>query len=164
MIASSCFPGEFGRNFLAASELKRLPVTELFRHDSCCSQCEMLGNIGFDNQQAIPRITGNVKSRFRTKNDMKLIRRSVNGLMACAMVLAVTTSLMAADTGNPGIAKVVRVKGAARYMTTENPTWRPLKGGSILKTGTTIQTAAGSEVDLVLNNPKAANAVVPTAP
>jgi hypothetical protein len=91
---------------------------------------------------------------------MRLIPHSVNGLVACA-VLALATSLMA-ETG-PGIAKVVRVKGAARYMTTENPTWRPLKSGSLLKSGTTIQTAAASEVDLVLNNPDAAASVVPTA-
>jgi hypothetical protein len=41
-------------------------------------------------------------------------------------------------------------------MTTANSTWQPLKSGLILKSGAIIQTAAGSYVDLALNN---ANAV-----
>ena len=85
---------------------------------------------------------------------MKLIRRSVNGAVVCAIALAMVSSL-AAQTATEGIAKVVNIKGRARAMTTESPTWQPLRVGQVLKAGTTIQTAADSYVDVVLNNPNA---------
>jgi hypothetical protein len=85
---------------------------------------------------------------------MKLIRPLVNGLVAGGIMVAMLTSF-AAQAADQGMAKIVNIRGNARYMTTENPTWRPLKSGAILGPGTIIQTAAGSYVDVVLNNPKA---------
>lgn len=72
------------------------------------------------------------------------------GLVALAMAAAIT-----AQAAEQGIAKVVNIKGAARYNTTDNSTWRPLKVGTVLKQGTVIQTASESHVDVVLNNPNA---------
>jgi hypothetical protein len=86
---------------------------------------------------------------------MKLIRSSVmSGLVVCGVMLAMAKSSVAQST-EQGIAKVVDIQGSARYMTTDSPTWRPLRAGTVLKPGTTIQTASDSHVDLVLNNPKA---------
>jgi hypothetical protein len=79
---------------------------------------------------------------------MKLSRSWVQALVACAIVVAMATSL-AAQTANQGYAKVVRIKGNARY-TTGNNVWLPLKTGAKLKPGTVVQTAPGSYVDLVL--------------
>ncbi|MBC8095733.1 MAG: FecR domain-containing protein [Akkermansiaceae bacterium] len=72
------------------------------------------------------------------------------GLVALAMLAA-----LSAQAVEQGIAKVVNIRGAARYTTTENTNWRPLKTGTVLKQGTVIQTAAESYVDVVLNNPSA---------
>jgi hypothetical protein len=85
---------------------------------------------------------------------MKLIRSSVSGLVACSLMLATVTTLTA-QTADQGTAKVVNIRGSARYMTAENPSWRPLKTGTLLKPGSTVQTATDSYVDIVLNNPKA---------
>lgn len=46
-------------------------------------------------------------------------------------------------------AKVVRIKGSARYADSSN-VWRPLKVGDMLGAGTIVQTAADSRVDLIL--------------
>ncbi|MGN6554289.1 MAG: FecR domain-containing protein [Verrucomicrobiota bacterium] len=81
---------------------------------------------------------------------MKLIQRLTGAMVALAVVTSLSTQ--AAD---PAIAKVVNIKGAARYMTAETPSWRPLKTGAVLKQGTILQTAADSYVDVVLNNPNA---------
>jgi hypothetical protein len=64
-------------------------------------------------------------------------------------------SSLAAQTVKNGTATVVRLKGAARY-STGNGVWQPLdKVGTILKSGTLIQTAANSTVDLVLGEGEA---------
>lgn len=81
---------------------------------------------------------------------MKLMKSLTGGLVALAMVAA-----LSAQAAEQGIAKVVGIHGAARYTTTENPNWRPLKTGTVLKQGAVIQTAAESSVDLILNNPNA---------
>jgi hypothetical protein len=56
-----------------------------------------------------------------------------------------------------GSAKVVRIKGSARYSTVANQ-WQPLKVGTVVKPGTVIQTGMekGSYVDLVLGDGTAA--------
>jgi hypothetical protein len=86
---------------------------------------------------------------------MKRIRPLIGGLLACGIALAMVTSLSAQNV-QPGMAKVVNIKGSARYMTGANASWQPLKSGTILKSGAIIQTAAGSYVDVVLNNAEAA--------
>lgn len=83
------------------------------------------------------------------KQNYSLIR----GLLAGCFALAMVTTL-AAQT-QEGLAKVVNIKGAARYMTGGTSDWKPIKVGIILKPGSVIQTAADSYVDVVLNNAKA---------
>jgi hypothetical protein len=66
-------------------------------------------------------------------------------------------SSLAAQTANEGAAKVVRIKGPARF-TTGNNVWQPLKVGAVLSPGTVVQTSteSGSYVDLVVGDGKAA--------
>jgi hypothetical protein len=84
---------------------------------------------------------------------MKQNHSLIRGLLAGCLALAMVTTL-AAQTQD-GIAKVVNIKGAARYMTGGTSDWKPIKVGAILKPGSVIQTAADSYVDVVLNNAKA---------
>ncbi|HYG22255.1 MAG TPA: FecR domain-containing protein [Verrucomicrobiae bacterium] len=84
---------------------------------------------------------------------MKLMKRLSGGLVA--LVIAAAFSAQAAEQG---LAKVVNIKGAARYTTADNSTWRPLKSGTVLRQGAVIQTASDSHVDLILNNQKASAA------
>jgi hypothetical protein len=75
------------------------------------------------------------------------------GFVAMAFLLsaAITAS---ADLQDLTKAKVVRIKGSARF-TTGTGSWQPLKVGDVLSSGTVIQTAADSRVDLILGDPKA---------
>lgn len=75
------------------------------------------------------------------------------GFVALAFLLA-TAVTAAAGIEDMTKAKVVRIKGSARF-TTGTGVWEPLKVGDILTSGTVIQTAADSRVDLVLGDPKA---------
>jgi len=84
---------------------------------------------------------------------MKTRFASSLGLVAMAFLLA------AAAHATAGIAdltqaKVVRIKGSARF-TTGSGSWQPLKVGDVLSSGTVIQTAADSRVDVILGDPKA---------
>ncbi|HEY5911557.1 MAG TPA: FecR domain-containing protein [Verrucomicrobiae bacterium] len=83
---------------------------------------------------------------------MKQTQRLTNSLIASAIALAMISSL-AAQTAMEGTAKVIRVKGPARY-TTGNNVWLTLKPGAVLKPGTIVQTSTeqGSFVDLVLSD------------
>jgi len=95
---------------------------------------------------------------------MKQIRPFISGVAAFGIALAMVTNL-AAQTVQQGFAKVVYIKGSARY-TTGTPgsdPWQPLKVGTMLKPGMTVQTASGSYVDLVLNNANAVATPVPVA-
>jgi hypothetical protein len=85
---------------------------------------------------------------------MKQIRPFIGGLIACSIALALITTAAAQNT-QQGIAKVVYIKGSARYLSGANTTWQPLKNGAILKPGSIVQTASDSYVDVVLNNPDA---------
>jgi len=87
---------------------------------------------------------------------MKHTQRLINGLVACAIAVAMVSSL-AAQTAMDGSAKVIRVKGPARF-TTGNNVWQPLKVGAVLKPGTVVQTSteSGSYVDMVLGDGNAA--------
>jgi hypothetical protein len=90
---------------------------------------------------------------------MKQNNRIVNWLIACGLALAMVTSV-SAQTAKDRTGKVVKLKGAARYSVGNN-VWQPLKLGDIVKSGTLIQTAAGSFVDLVLGGD--GNLVAPRA-
>jgi hypothetical protein len=82
----------------------------------------------------------------------------MNSLIGCGLALALI-STAAAQGAMDGAAKVVRVKGPARY-TTGNNVWQPLHVGDVLRAGTVVQTSTeeGSYVDLVLGD---GNAAVP---
>lgn len=83
---------------------------------------------------------------------MKKTQSLVQGLVVCALALAFV-STAAAQAPVQGAAKVVRIKGSARYSTGNN-VWVPVKLGSVLKPGTVIQTGLerGAFVDLVLGD------------
>jgi hypothetical protein len=72
----------------------------------------------------------------------------INWLVACGLAVAMVVSASAAGT-KERTAKVVRLKGAARYSAGNN-VWQPLKVGTVLTSGALIQTADKSYVDLVL--------------
>jgi hypothetical protein len=82
-------------------------------------------------------------------------QRLFTGLLACGLALAMVSPL-AAQTAE-GAARVVRVKGPARYMVAGGA-WQPLKAGTVLRSGTVVQTGKdkGSYVDLVLGDGSAA--------
>ena len=83
---------------------------------------------------------------------MKQLRNLLQTLLGCGVALAMI-STVSAQSPIPGAAKVVRMKGQARYSTGNN-VWQPLKVGAVLKPGTVIQTTIdrGSYVDLVLGD------------
>jgi hypothetical protein len=89
---------------------------------------------------------------------MKQNRNLMNSLVGCAIALALV-STAAAQGAMDGGAKVVRVKGPARF-TTGNNVWQPMHVGDVLRAGTVVQTSTedGSYVDLVLGD---GNAAVP---
>lgn len=74
----------------------------------------------------------------------------ISGIIALAMV-----TTLSAQTAQDGLAKVVSLKGAARFMAAAGADWKPIKVGMVLKPGAVIQTAGDSYVDVVLNNAKA---------
>jgi FecR protein len=79
---------------------------------------------------------------------MKQIQTLVQRLVVCGLALAFVGAVSAQSTH--GVAKVVRMKGAARYSTGNN-VWLPLKTGAVIRPGTVIQTAGDkSFVDLAL--------------
>jgi hypothetical protein len=82
---------------------------------------------------------------------MKRIRPLLSGLVACGIAFAMVMSA-SADTAQQGMAKVVSIKGSARFMSSPNGNWQPLKTGMTLKTGAILQTAANSYIDLILND------------
>lgn len=84
---------------------------------------------------------------------MKHLRGFIStSLVAGAIALAMISTAAAQNTAT-GRAKVVRIKGPARF-TTGNGVWQPLKVGDVLKPGSIIQTAMekGSMVDIVLGD------------
>src|SRR5262245_19120942 len=90
---------------------------------------------------------------------MKRVQNVVQRLVVCGLALTMVTTV-AAQTAVQSTAKVVRIKGNARF-TTGNNVYQPLRVGALLKPGTVIQTASdGSYVDLVLGNEEA---TAPTA-
>lgn len=84
---------------------------------------------------------------------MKETRSILNSLIACGVALAMVSTL-AAQSVDQSAAKVVRLKGGARY-STGNDVWQPLKLGDVVRPGTVIQTAGDSRVDLVLGDASA---------
>ena len=75
--------------------------------------------------------------------------RSISKYLAFALVALAMVASAAAQQMTQAKAKVVRIKGDARYATASN-VWQPLKVGDVLNAGAIIQTAKGARVDLVL--------------
>lgn len=93
---------------------------------------------------------------------MKNMHRFASSLFASAAAFAViafgahasaqTTSTSTSQASPEASIKVVQVTGDARY-SSDKKNWQPLKKGTILKSGTVIQTGKGeSTVDLVLGD------------
>lgn len=93
---------------------------------------------------------------------MKLTNNTLTWLVA-GMVSIVLVASANAQTIKERTGKVVRIKGAARY-STGNKTWQPLKVGTILKSGSVVQTAADSYADIVLNEDATADAMIMPRP
>ena len=70
-----------------------------------------------------------------------------------SFVLCLSVTVAGAQGVTERVAKVIRLKGSARY-TTGNYTWTPLKVGDVLRPGMAVQTSTdeGSYVDLVLGD------------
>jgi hypothetical protein len=83
---------------------------------------------------------------------MKKINVFAHKLAAGALALAVITIAAQASADSiPQIAKILRVKGSARY-STDGRTWQPLHKGDILNPGVVLQTAEGSTIDLQMSD------------
>ena len=80
--------------------------------------------------------------------------RSISKSFAVAVVALALVATASAQQMVQASAKVVRIKGDARYATTAN-VWQPLKVGDVLNAGAIIQTAKDSRVDLVLGDKNA---------
>jgi hypothetical protein len=96
---------------------------------------------------------------------MKETRKLMNVVIATAVALSMASTLVA-QTVVEGTAKVVRVKGPARYFvgsTTNMP--QPLSAGTVLRPGSIIQvgTEQGSYVDLALGEGTGASYAPPVA-
>ena len=85
---------------------------------------------------------------------MKEPRSLINRIVLCAVSLAMVSTLTAQTIGS---AKVIRIKGPARY-TTGNNIWQPLGMGTALQPGTVVQTSTekGSYVDIAVGEESAA--------
>jgi len=110
-----------------------------------------------DSQWQTPKMNLKV-TLFRNRIQfMKTMNKTLTWLFAA--VLSVTLVVSAeAQSSKDRTGKVVRIKGDARY-STGNKVWQPLKVGTILKSGSIVQTAPNSYADIVLNEEATANAV-----
>jgi hypothetical protein len=79
---------------------------------------------------------------------MNTMSRITKYLAFTCVALSLVASAFAQQMSQ-STAKVVRLKGSARYADASN-VWHPLKVGDVLKAGAIVQTAADSRVDLVL--------------
>jgi hypothetical protein len=84
---------------------------------------------------------------------MKPLRNLLQSLVVFSFAFAIATQ---AQAQVQGAAKVLRIKGSARYSTGNN-VWQPLKVGAVVRPGTVIQTSIdkGAYVDLMLGDGEA---------
>jgi hypothetical protein len=82
---------------------------------------------------------------------MKRIQSFLPRLVVCAIALAVTTSAVhvSAQTTMDNGAKVLRLRGQARFSVAGRP-WQDVHVGDVLPSGSTIQTGHGSSVDFLI--------------
>src|SRR5580704_5102759 len=71
-------------------------------------------------------------------------------LVLMGLLIGVVATNSANGAGRAEV-KVVRIRGSARY-TIDQKKWKDLKRGTLLKSGTLIQTAEGAVVDICLND------------
>ncbi|HOX56196.1 MAG TPA: FecR family protein [Candidatus Paceibacterota bacterium] len=81
---------------------------------------------------------------------MKETRNLLKRLAVCGLALAMVSTLSAQPV-TQGVAKVVRLKGAARYKNGGSD-WQQLKAGDVVKPGMLIQTADKSRCDIALGD------------
>jgi hypothetical protein len=81
--------------------------------------------------------------------NMKRMQGLLNSVIVCGVALAMVSSL-AAETTSQVPAKVVRIKGAARYKVGSGA-WQTLKRGDKLNAGTIVETGVDSRIDLMLD-------------
>jgi|ERR1035437_2038920 hypothetical protein len=76
----------------------------------------------------------------------------IRQLLVCAALLVVAGCATKGPLGgeDPLPAKVVRLKGAARWSSDDGKTWREIKRGGKLPPGALVQTAAKSHIDVRL--------------
>jgi len=86
--------------------------------------------------------------------------KSISKYLVFAAVAIAMVASAAAQQMNQGTAKVVRIKGSARYASANNE-WHNLRVGDILKPGSIVQTADKSRVDIVLADPEATASKAP---
>jgi hypothetical protein len=79
---------------------------------------------------------------------MKTTRSLLNSLIVFGVAVGMISSL-AAETVSQVSAKVVRIKGSARYKVGSGA-WQTVKKGDLFSAGTIIETGVGSQVDVVL--------------
>lgn len=72
-------------------------------------------------------------------------------ILIAAVAMAAGAGSIRADRGERGEVKVVRMRGNARY-SVDQKKWKDLKTGTVLKSGTLIQTAPNSVVDVCLHD------------
>ncbi|HVR34340.1 MAG TPA: FecR domain-containing protein [Methylomirabilota bacterium] len=85
---------------------------------------------------------------------MKYIGRFTSRLAVCGLALAALTTFvntLEAQTAKQGTAEVRKILGTqAKYSTSGNNVWIPLKVGNVLNAGSVVQTGPGTTVDLFL--------------
>jgi hypothetical protein len=79
---------------------------------------------------------------------MKTTRSLLSSLVVFGVAVGMISSL-AAETVSQVSAKVVRVKGQARYMV-GGGAWQTVKKGDLLGAGTIIETGVGAQVDVIV--------------
>jgi hypothetical protein len=91
---------------------------------------------------------------------MKYTQKLIKSFVACSVAMVMVANLRA-ETSEV-CAKIIRIKGSARY-TTGGSVWQDLKPGAVLHQGAIIQTAAASMVDILLTENGGAAAVQPSS-
>jgi hypothetical protein len=91
---------------------------------------------------------------------MRIMNFSTRKLLVGAMALAMAAMVSQAFADSvPQAITVIRVKGMARYASSDN-NWHPVRKGDVLKPGTVIQTGPKALVDIQLGEREAATAPV----
>lgn len=80
---------------------------------------------------------------------MKHLGSVISKWAACGLALMVTAMVASVQAQQEGTAKVTSIRGSAQY-SEGGGAWAPLTVGKVLKAGSSIKTAADSQVDLFL--------------